>query len=159
MTKVLVVFYSRTGHTEQTALELADLCGADTERLHNHTDRSGWLGYLRCAFEAIVGRRPHIRSCRHHPQDYDLVIIGTPVWFWNLASPVRSYLHRYRGRLRRVAVFCTCGGSGGEKVLDDIEFLLGRPALARMVLKEHKIGQGDAPVAYIRELKRRGVIR
>lgn len=159
MSRILVVFYSRSGHTEQLALQLAGLCGADTERVRDNTDRGGWLGYLRCAFEAIVGHHPRIRSCKYRPQDYDLVIIGTPVWFWNMASPVRSYLHRYRRRLTRVALFCTCGGSGGGKVFDDIEGLLGRPALARLAMKESQVGKGHEPFAFVKELKRLGAIR
>lgn len=58
MSRILEVFYSRSGHTEQLALQLAELCGADTERIRDNTDRGGWLGYLRCAFEAIVGHHP-----------------------------------------------------------------------------------------------------
>lgn len=159
MNRVLVIFYSRNGHTEQLALQLASLFDADTERIRDHTDRSGWLGYLRCALEALMGRTPRIRSCKYRPQDYDLVIIGTPVWFWNMASPVRSYIHRYRKRLTRVALLCTSGSSGASKVLDDMESLLGRPALARLAMQASQIGQGGEPHAFVKELLRRGAIR
>lgn len=159
MTKTLVVFYSRSGHTEQLALRLAELIGADTERIRDNTARGGWLGYQRCAIEAFLGHTPKIRPCRYRPQDYDLVIIGTPVWVWNMSSPVRSYVDHYRGKLTRVAVFCTCGGSGDNKVLDDLERLLGRPALARLSVKEHQIEKSREPLAFVHKLKRLEAIR
>lgn len=155
MTKILVAFYSRDGHTEQVALRLAAMLGADIERIREDNDRGGRLGYLRCAVESMVGYTPRIRSCRHRPQDYDLVIIGTPVWFWNMSSPVRSFAHRFHGRFKQVALFCTMGGSGDTKVLNDLERLVGQPALARMSVRESRVEQGSEARVFVRALKRR----
>lgn len=43
--------------------------------------------------------------------DYHLVILDTPVWFWDVASPVRTWVRRHRRGLHRVALL--------EKALPD----------------------------------------
>jgi flavodoxin len=155
--RILVVYYSRSGHTEFVARQIAALCHADLERIVDRRPRQGWLGYLRSSLEAILGLRPDIERGRHRPGDYDLVIVGTPVWFWGVASPVRTWLHRHRGALDHVALFCTCGGSGHARTLDALEAMCGNPALARLVLTERAVPQCQRDPAlrsFLLELKR-----
>lgn len=136
MNRILVVYYSRTGHTDIVAGRLAARCHADIERIEESVSREGLVGYLRSAVAATLGLHPSIKRGPHRPGDYDLVIVGTPVWFWSVSSPVRNWLHRHHRALNNVAVFCTCGGSGHAKALDDLERLCGHAALAKLVLTE-----------------------
>lgn len=157
MSRVLVVYYSRSGHTDVVARAIAAHCHADLERILDPATRQGALGYLRSVLEAIFRLRPPIQDSRYLPGDYDLVIVGTPVWFWNMSSPVRTWLHRHRGALDNVAVFCTCGGSGHAKVMDDLEALCGRHALARLALTERAVPQclrDPALRRFLQELRR-----
>ena len=141
MSRILVVYYSRSGHTEFVARQLAARCHAELERIQDRSPRQGVVGYLRSSLEAVLGLRPGIERGHRRPGDYDLVIVGTPVWFWGVASPVRTWVHRHRAELNNVAVFCTCGGSGHAKALDDLEALCGHPALARLALTERAVPQ------------------
>lgn len=157
MKRILVVYYSRSGHTEFVARQIAARCHADLERIEDRHSRQGVLGYLRSVVEAVLGLRPPIERLRRRPADYDLVIVGTPVWCWNVASPLRTWLQRHRSALTNVAVFCTCGGSGHAKVLDDLEALCGQRALARLVMTERAVGQCQRDPAlhrFMLELKR-----
>ena len=72
----------------------------------------------------------------------DLVVVGTPVWVWNMCSPVRSYILAHRGRFSRVAFFCTCGGSGGHKVLADMQTLCRKTPVAKLILTEGACAKG-----------------
>ena len=137
MSRVLVVYFSRTGHTESVARRVAALCGADLEVIEDTPSaigRSGVLGYARSALEALLGLEPSIRRTQHPPKAYDLVIVGTPVWFWNMSSPVRSYLMRHRAEIQKVAFFCTLGGSGQDKVMADLRQLCRKPPVATLSL-------------------------
>lgn len=157
MKRVLVVYYSRSGYTEFVAKRIAAACHADLERIEDPRKREGVCQYLRSALEALLGWRPAIAPGRRRPANYDLVIIGTPVWFWNVASPVRTWLQRHHTALSQVAVFCTFGGSGHAKVLDDLEGLCGHRALARLALTEGAVDQYqlDPPLhTFLLELKR-----
>ena len=74
-----------------------------------------------------------------NPSDYDLIILGTPVWAHNMCSPLRSYIAAQKERFRAVAVLCTQGGSGANKVIGDVAKLCGRTPVASLVLNEGEI--------------------
>lgn len=148
MKRILVVCYSRTGHTRRVAEAIAQQCDADLDWIKDRVPRQGPVGYLRSASQAVLHRKPWIRPARHNPANYPLVIIGTPVWAGNIASPVRSYLSRYGDRCRRVAFFCTFGGAGADKVLADLQGLSQKRAVATLALPQQVIdlGRMEAPI-------------
>lgn len=157
MSKILVVYFSRDGHTRAIAREIAKGCGGDTEAITERGDRAGPWGYLRSALEALFGIAPTLASTQSGAQRGDLVVIGTPIWFWNLSSPVRSYILAHRACLSRVAFFCTCGGAGASKVFRDMQRLCGHAPLATLALTEAQCARGahkQAMANFLRALGR-----
>lgn len=142
--KTLVVYFSRTGHTEQLASEIATREQAELEAIKEPDQRLGIGGYLRSAWQALVEACPPILPAQKDPSTYDLVAIGTPVWASRPAAPVRSYLMRHGARIPRVAFFCTEGGSGHQRVFDEMARLCGKPPVATLVVKERAMSPGSA---------------
>lgn len=142
--KILVVHYSRTGHTRRVAQEIAATLRADVEEIVDPEDRMGILAYFRSGWEAFSGREAGIREPLKDPAGYDLVIVGTPVWNWSLSTPVRAYLARRQQRLARppVAFFLTHGGSGAQRVFGQMEELLGKAPLDVMAVREVELVNG-----------------
>ena len=115
--KALVVYYSRSGNTKAVAKLIAGAASADLEELVEiGVSRKGLLGYLSAGRGGMFKRESKIQVPSKAPADYDLVFVGSPVWGWNLAPAVRSYLGQIRFGSTPVALFCTMGGSGQEKV-------------------------------------------
>jgi flavodoxin len=141
MAKILVVYYSRTGHTRKIAQEIARRCGADTEEIRDTKSRAGLWGYLRSAREAMRKRLAPIEPTTAEPSRYDLVVLGSPNWASHMAAPVRSYLDAHARTLGRVAFFCTQGGSGAPKVLGELGALCHRDPIATLVLNEADIAK------------------
>lgn len=142
MKPALVVYFSRTGYTRRIASEIAKAIGADVEELREPSKRSGIFGYLRSAREALKGAAPELLPCEHDPRDYELVVFGTPVWASHVSSPLRSYVAAHRPDLRRVAFFCTEGGSGGGKVVRELADLCGQEPATALVLDDREIDGG-----------------
>jgi len=46
MKNVLIVYYSRSGHTEKVVTKLAEILGADVEKLVDLKNRKGILGFI-----------------------------------------------------------------------------------------------------------------
>ena len=156
MNRILVVYCSRTGNTERVARRIATQCGADIEEIKDTVGRRGPLGYVRSGVEAVLGHQPAIRRTHYAPQLYDVVIVGTPIWFWNMSSPVRRYVHDHRSEFKQVAFFCTFGGSGHEKVLSELQQLCGKPVLATLALTERQVEthkDGAARSRFVAEVK------
>ena len=82
------------------------------------------------------------RRIMHTPENYDIVVIGTPVWCRNIASPIRTYIHDHRHQFTQVAFFCTSEGSGQKKVLRDLEKLAGKAPIATLSLTDDEIKAG-----------------
>jgi flavodoxin len=143
--RILVVYYSRTGHTERVARRLAEALGdADLEPIHDRAHRAGPLGFLRSAYQAVTRALVDLEPATHDPRDYDLVVIGTPVWGAMPASPVRSYLWRHRDVLPELAFFCTCGGRGSDKTFAELARLADDKPLATLALREDQLAGAAA---------------
>jgi len=138
MKRALIVYHSRTGHTRRVAQALARRLEADIEEIKIVQPMAGWLGYAMCAIESLAELTPALRPMQRDPADYALVLIGTPVWFWNVASPVRSWLGAHRLQ-RRVAFFCTMGGSGAGRAFSTMSTLVGHEPVATMALIDSEI--------------------
>ncbi len=139
---VLVVYYSRTGHTKRLARAVATALEADVEELHDATDRSGVLGYLRSALEAYAGVLVALDHPRRDPGDYDVVVVGTPVWTASVSSPVRTYLWHERARLSQVAFVATLGGTGARRALGQMRAVAGRAPIATLAVREAALAHG-----------------
>jgi hypothetical protein len=102
------------------------------------------VGYLRSSLEASLGRVTGIEPLIYEPEDYDLVVIGSPVWNASLASPVRTYLAENHTRIKRAAFFCTFGHYGSEAMLKQMESVCGKKPEAVLVLRDGDVARGAA---------------
>ena len=74
--------------------------------------------------DATLKRETKIRF-KKDPEKYDLVIIGTPIWAWTITPAVRAYLNQNKENLKekKLAFFCTMGGSGDKGAFSEMEKL------------------------------------
>ena len=144
MSNTLVVYYSLTGHTRQIAEAIAAAHDADLEVIEDTFNRGTGLGHPRSAIEGLLGLRSSITPPKHDLSEYDLVVVGTPIWSARQSSPVRGYLSQQRASLERVAFFCTQGGIGGKWALQDMAKVSGQWPIARMIISDRQL---NTPVA------------
>lgn len=144
MARALVIFYSRTGATRQVARLLAKKLDADLLPIEDVRPREGMLGYLRSVLEAEHATLPDIVPVAFAPQEYDLVVFGTPVWASHVSSPMRRFLHDHAtSQIPRIAFFCTFGGRGAEGAFRDMRDLAGRDPDATLALSDRDVFAGD----------------
>lgn len=137
--RVLVVYYSRTGNTASVAEGLGRACEGDVEAIRVSVSRRGALGYLFSGFEAMFERESLILPPQRNPHDYDIVLIGGPVWNSTVSSPVRSYMKRFAGSLPEVGFFVTSGGGEDVRALREMADLSGKKPLAVLGLRERDL--------------------
>ncbi len=141
MAKTLVAFYSRDGTTKKLAEEIAKHLKADIEEIIDTKDRKGVVGYIMAGKDAMKKRLAEIKPAKIDPAKYDVVAIGTPIWGWSMTPAVRTYISQNIHKFKRVAFFCTMGGSGGMKTFAEMEKLLKRP-IAVLELKTDEVKGG-----------------
>ena len=147
--KILVVYYSKTGNTEKVANDIVSSLGADSEKLIDLKKRSGFFGFIFGGRDGMRKKETRIRQPAQDPSQYDIVVIGAPVWGWNMAPAVRTYLSRYKNVIKQAGYFVTCGGSGVEKTIASFEELTGQKSLACVGFSEKELKN---PEDYSRKL-------
>jgi len=145
--RILVVFYSRSETTAEVAGRLAAELQGDFERLHEveFRRRAGPLGFLLSILDVVRERPAHLQPMTHTLSDYDVVLIGTPVWAARASTPVATWLSLHWHQLNTVAFFCTMGKRGSESTLAQMERLARRTPIATCAISAPDI-QGDAAV-------------
>jgi flavodoxin len=105
--KSLVVYYTRTGNARFVAETIAATIGADIEEVVDLKKRSGPLGFLSGGKDATQGKETQIVETKKSPKDYDLIILGTPVWSSSPTPAIQTYLNHNDLSGKKVALFFT----------------------------------------------------
>jgi len=124
--QMLIVYYSRTGYTKKVAEALSRELGCDAEELVDTANRSGPIGWLNSGREGSMRKLTKLQPIKKDPSQYDLLVIGTPVWSFNMSSPVRTYITENSAKFKGVALFCTLGNKGQDGTLKEMGELSGK---------------------------------
>jgi len=137
--KILITYYSRTGTTKKVAEKLAEILKCDVEEIIDTQNRKGVLGYLKSGRQAMKKDITVIEKIKKNPKDYDMIIIGTPIWVHTMSTPVRTFIAQNKENMKKVAFFCTMGGSGWEKTFKRMEYLCGKKPAGILYLKTKEV--------------------
>ncbi|MBX9944222.1 MAG: hypothetical protein K2Y40_09100 [Reyranella sp.] len=80
----------------------------------------------------------------HSIADYDVVIVGTPIWSWTLNPVIRGWL-RDNSIPTRIpyAAFATAGGAAGSRAFEEMAAIVGRKAVATMTIVDADRKSGE----------------
>ena len=118
-------------------------CRADLEEIRDARPRKGLLrGWWRSIREVRRGSETQILPTTRHPGNYDLVVLGTPVWASSISSPLRTWLKRHRSELKQVGVFVTQGSRGGGKAVAQFSTLFGLAPRADLIVNAKDVTSG-----------------
>ena len=120
--KVLVLYTTVDGNTEAVAERISEKVGADVSKIVRVTKIRGYglLNKLRARFEVMFNRRPGIFPFKWDPRDYDLIFIGTPVWYDSYNPVFNTLFNVIKVYDRKVALFST-GMKEDTKALSKLE--------------------------------------
>ncbi len=140
----LIVYYSRTGTTRRLALALADALHANVAEIECDRYGSGPFNYLRAGYDSVRGNLPSIEIPETRYADYDLVVLGAPVWTSYPALPLRAFLAGNPQLPSRVGLFFTYGGhSAAAQAQAQVEALLPQPVTAVLAVKSGEVGDDE----------------
>jgi flavodoxin len=143
-TKTLLVYYSRTGTTRRLAEAIASELKCEVEEIQDVRSRKGLFGWLRSGREAMKRSLPEIKEPVRDPAQYKIVIVGTPVWADTMASPVRTWLDRFRPKLvNSVALFCTMGADQSGKTIPEMGSYCTCDTLASVSVSKGEVQRGE----------------
>lgn len=116
--KTVVLYYSRTQKTAETAKTLSNELKSDIIEIKDLKPRKGALNYINASIDAFRENKTEIRPSPIDLTLYDLVYIGTPVWDGKPSPAILSLIDRCNFQGKDVILFATLGGSGGKKTIE-----------------------------------------
>lgn len=143
MSKVLVVTYSYTGTSLRLAQRLCALQGWTLGQIEETTPRSGASGTWRCILDSLMRRRPQIEYVGPVPARFEVVVLIAPIWAYRLASPMRSFVGRYRAQLHDFAVISVMGSRGAPNAVAEIGEITRRSPLLTTAFTTREVEDGS----------------
>jgi len=102
--KYLVAYYSRTGNIKTIGMAIGKALSADIDEIIDKKQRSGIVNWLRAGRDAQGKKLTEIQS-EKNPQDYDVIVLGSPIWAGNPTPALRTYLTTHDLKGKKVAFF------------------------------------------------------
>ncbi|MBQ7450829.1 flavodoxin [bacterium] len=122
--KILIAYYSYSGNTKSTAEKIQSVVGGDLFEIKPVQQYPN-------DYNEVVAIAKKEKAQNFKPElikkgdisGYDTIFIGTPVWWWTFATPVRTFLSENDFTGKTIMPFCTHGGGGASSTYLDIQKL------------------------------------
>ena len=127
--KTLVAYFSATGNTASLAKRVAKASGGDLFEIRPvepYTDADlKWTNPLaRCNKEKMGKKAVPIADRVKDFDEYDLIYIGFPVWYWAAPNIIETFVKSYDFSGKKVVLFATSGGSDIAKAPGKLQPLM-----------------------------------
>lgn len=140
--RVLTVFHSRSGNTKALATIIQTQLGGDIAEIRPATPYSD--DYDTATAEArhqlITGQHPANQPLSVDIASYDVICVGSPLWWGTLSIPTITFLTQYDFAGKTVIPFSTNGGGSRDKTFDDVKMICTKS----QVLDGFKVGGRSA---------------
>jgi flavodoxin len=124
--KTLIVYFSYEGNSALIAeLVKAAIPGADTLELKLEDDkkREGLAKFFWGGRQVMTHVKPTLRPYTAAINQYDLIILGTPVWAGSYSPAIASFLSQTKISGKKIALYC-CHAGGMGKALGKLKAAL-----------------------------------
>ena len=115
-TKMLIIYYSLTGNTKSIAEQVRKKTGGDVFEIETVKTYPAEYSALteEAKRELQTGDLPALKKNPPDMSSYDLILVGSPVWWYTVSTPVMSFLRQADFAGKKVSAFCTHEGGIGK---------------------------------------------
>ena len=127
MKKVLVAYFSASGVTKGVAQQLAEVTGGTLHEIkpaqpYTDADLDWHNKQSRSSVEMQdKSSRPAITDKLKNMQDYDVIYVGFPIWWYTCPTIINTFMEAYDFKGKTVIPFATSGGSSIKKACEDLK--------------------------------------
>ena len=121
--KALVVYFSFEGNTKLVAKKISETINADLVELKTSKvyPKEGIGKFFWGGKSVIFGEKPELINQPIDMKQYDVIIIGTPVWAGTFAPPIKSLISQYPIQGKKIGMFACHGGGGASKCFEKLK--------------------------------------
>ena len=126
MKKILVSYFSASGVTARVAQKLSQAIDGDLHEIipaqpYSQADLN-WTNPQSRSSQEMKNKayRPAIQNEVKNIDDYDVIFIGFPIWWYVAPTIINTFLEQYDLSGKTIIPFSSHGGSGWSGTVDDI---------------------------------------
>lgn len=120
--KVLTAYFSWSGTTQRMAQQIHDITGGDLFQIEPVVPYP--TEYTPCTEVVLEEKennaRSPIKNRVENWEDYDIVFIGCPVWWWTTPMIIHTFCESYNFTGKAVVPFCTYAATYRDETLAEI---------------------------------------
>jgi len=144
--RTVVVYYSNTGNTRRIAEQIAEQLGAELAEVTCQRYLR-WYGPAAMAWDIFTRHIPVVDVVAPVHAEYDLVVVGGPVWAAHAAPPILALAGRWP--TARKALFVTCLGSNPNSppetaITEMQQALAGGKEVPSAIFRQAEMGTSQA---------------
>ena len=127
MSKKLVAYFSASGVTAKVADMLADAAGADIHEIRPKVPYTkadlNWMDKNSRSSVEMNNKafRPEIAGSNIQVDDYDVVFLGFPIWWYVAPTIINTFLESHDFSGKKIILFATSGGSTFGKTVEELK--------------------------------------
>jgi flavodoxin len=121
--KTLILFYSFSGSTRKLASQKASETGADIEEIIETKKMSVLKAYTSGAYRAMKRKKTEIQPIKSQLNNYEKIIIMSPVWAGNPAPVFNSIIENLPSG-KKIELVMVSAGSGTKKSAEGTKNLI-----------------------------------
>ncbi len=129
MKKTAVVYYSMSGNTDYVSKKICELTGAELIRINpvKEYPSKGFKKFLWGGKSAVMKETPALEKYSFDAKEYDLVVLGSPVWAGTFSPPVRTFVKENKDKLqnKKIASFFCSSGGDASKAAEKLKNFIG----------------------------------
>ena len=127
MSKKLVAYFSATGRTAKVAKLLAEVLDADLHEIkpeepYTRADLN-WMNRKSRSSVEMKNKtfRPKIAGSNIQAEDYDIIFLGFPIWWYVAPTIINTFLESYDFAGKKIILFATSGGSKFGNTVEELK--------------------------------------
>lgn len=123
--RILVVYFSWSGNTENAAETIGEKTGARVEELELVDPYSDDYNEVLDEAQEDLNNDIHreLKTKIENMEDYDVILLGYPNWWATIPMPIATFLENYDFSGKIIIPFCSHGGGGFGQSIADISKL------------------------------------
>lgn len=123
----IVVYFSRMGYTKWIAYEKANRIGADILEIKTKEKTDGTLGFWWCGRYGMHKWNMKIEELPINLQDYQNVIIVSPIWVFSICAPIREFCYQNKNYINNAQyIFTHFMNCSFKNVADELDKIINK---------------------------------
>lgn len=123
--KILLAYYSFSGNTKSVAEIIKEKLDCDVFEIETFKDYpANYNDLVKLAKQEQENNiNPELKQHVENISEYDVIYLGTPVWWYTMSNPMKTFMLENDMSGKIVKPFCTHGGGGSSTTFVDMKNL------------------------------------